>query len=188
MGPAAKDSLFALLIFPLSQVSFCECGVWSRNEPLNMTFWGIVRYRTVFSYNVSRDCGSVRVVQHPLHTCVVGNEPGQIFRGPSTALPLLSGGYHRSQDHIELQAQTLTPTSLYKASILQCPQSVSERLVVGQRLCAQSWTDSQVLERDLGPGWVEKAADHLVVTCVSSRPNMLWRTVGAAMHVGYCCF
>ena len=137
MGPAGEESLFALLIFPLSQVSFglgfrvsglgFECGVWSRNEPLNMTFWGIVRYSIVFSYNVPRDCGSVRVVQHPLHICVVGNEPGQIFRGPPTALPLLSVGYHRWQDHTELQAQTLTPTSLSASSLcfLQDPQGVS---------------------------------------------------------------
>ena len=37
MGPAGGESL-SLLVFPLSQVCFCECGVWSRDEPRNMTF------------------------------------------------------------------------------------------------------------------------------------------------------
>ena len=57
-----------------------------------MTFGRIVGYSVVFSYTVPNCRGSVRVVQHPLHVCVVRNEPGQMFQGPLIALPLLSGG------------------------------------------------------------------------------------------------
>ena len=59
-----------------------------------MTFGRIVRYSVVFSYTVPKGRGSIRVVQHPLHICVVRHEPGQMFQGPLTALPLLSGGHH----------------------------------------------------------------------------------------------
>ena len=80
-----------------------------------MTFWGIVRYSVVFSYTGPNDCGSVRVVQHPLHIGVVGNEPGQNFRGPPTALPFLSGGYGHTSDGARWVETSCRPCS--KASI-----------------------------------------------------------------------
>ena len=47
----------------------------------------------IFIFCTNGIYGLVRVVQHPLHMCVVGNEPGQISRRPCAALPPLRGGY-----------------------------------------------------------------------------------------------